>query len=316
MKVYISSILPGSKEYLFDYAGIKYSQNNSNSPLTPLFCMEKLNEYQGIVTLLSEKIDKEIIDSLPNLKIIANYAVGYNNIDVLYAKSKNIIVTNTPGVLTEATAELAVTLSLACSRRFFEGELLVRESKFEGWKPQLLLAHGVTGKTIGLIGSGRIAIAAAKMFSGFNTKIIYYSRSRSSEMENLFNAEYKPLDELLSLSDVISLHIPLTNETRNLLNREKLELLKPEAIVVNTARGEVIDEEYLISMLENNRIFAAGFDVYQNEPAINKRLLKLKNVILQPHTGSATFKARADMAELAYKNVINVLKGDLPITPV
>ncbi|MBE2281181.1 MAG: D-glycerate dehydrogenase [Ignavibacteriaceae bacterium] len=233
MKVYISSILPGSKEYLFDDAGIKYLQNDSNLPLTPVFCSERLTEYQGIVSLLSEKIDNEIIDSLPNLKIIANYAVGYNNIDFSYAKSKNIIVTNTPGVLTEATAELAVTLSLACSRRFYEGELLVRESKFEGWKPQLLLAHGITGKTIGLVGSGRIARAAAKMFSGFSTKIIYFSRSRSSEMENLFNAEYKPLDELLSLSDVISLHIPLTYETRNLLNREKLELLKPEAIVIN-----------------------------------------------------------------------------------
>jgi len=248
-------------------------------------------------------------------KIIANYAVGYNNIDVKYAAGKGIIVTNTPEVLTDSTADLAMTLVLACSRNIIEGEELMKIRKFKGWQPKLLLGIELKGKNFGLIGAGRIGTAVGKRAAAFGVHILYYDSRVNPELDAL-GAEKVPLNFLLKKSDIISVHLPLTKSTFHLLNKKKLSLMKENAVLINTARGEIVDEKELINILEAGRIFSAGFDVYENEPDINPGLFRLKNVVLLPHLGSATVDARNAMAELAAKNVIAVLKGTRAITPV
>ncbi|MGQ9797763.1 MAG: 2-hydroxyacid dehydrogenase [Ignavibacterium sp.] len=278
--------------------------------------IKKVKQVDAVISLLTDKIDKEVIDGMQRCKVIANYAVGFNNIDVEYAKSKGIIVTNTPDVLTDSTADLTMALVLACLRRFNEGEEMMRTNKFNGWRPKLLLGYELKGKVFGIVGMGRIGFAVAKRAFAFGCKIVYYSNSKKDEAEKLFNAKRVSLRALMKNSDIISLHIPLTSKTRNLLNAELLSLMKPSSVLVNTARGEVLDEKFLISLLKKKKIFAAGFDVYENEPNINPELLKLKNAVLLPHLGSATHEARNAMSELAAKNVIAVLSGKKPLTPV
>jgi len=296
--------------------GFEVDVNAKDRALTSLELLKLGADADGIIAMLSDKFPAEVIDKLPKCKVLANYAVGYNNIDIAYAKKKKITITNTPDVLTNSTAEIAVSLVLACSRNIILGEDMVRKGKFKGWAPKMLLGYELTGKTVGIIGAGRIGFETAKRLKAFGTNIIYYSRSKKQNFEQELGAKKVNLDTLMKKSDIISLHIPLTEQTKNLLSREKLELLKPSSIVVNTARGEVIDEPYLVEMLKNNRIFAAGFDVYQNEPDVNNELLKLPNAVLLPHLGSGTFEARSAMAELAANNVINVLTGKEPITPI
>ena len=278
--------------------------------------IKNIKDADAVISLLSDKIDKEVIDNMRRCKIIANYAVGFNNIDLAYAKSKGIIVTNTPDVLTDATADLAMTLILSCARRFHEAEKLVREKKFKGWAPELLLGYDLKCKTLGIIGAGRIGQATALRALGFGLKILYYNRTRKTEFENQTKAKKVSMNLLLKKSDFISIHLPLTNETKLLINRNNMKYLKPNAIVINTARGEIIDEEYLIQLLKSRKIFAAGFDVYENEPKLNPKLLKLENAILLPHIGSATVETRNAMAELAAKNVINVLNHKKALTQI
>lgn len=278
--------------------------------------IKKVKQVDAVISLLTDKIDREVIDAMQRCKIIANYAVGFNNIDIDYAKKKGIIVTNTPDVLTDSTADLTMALVLACLRRFNEGEKMMRNKKFEGWRPKLLLGYELKNKIFGIVGMGRIGFAVAKRAFAFGCKIVYYSNNRNDEAEKLFNAKRISLRTLMKNSDVISLHVPLTSKTKNLLNAELLSLMKLSSVLINTARGEVIDEKYLISLLKQKKIFAAGFDVYENEPNINPELLKLKNAVLLPHLGSATHEARNAMSELAAKNVIAVLSGKKPLTPV
>jgi glyoxylate reductase len=249
-------------------------------------------------------------------KVIANYAVGYNNIDIEYAKQNNIVVTNTPDVLTESTADLTMALILSCSRRLFEAETMVRKKQFYGWKPKLLLGVELKNKTLGLIGAGRIGSAVGLRAKAFDTNLIYFDSTRNILLEENANAKKVSLKLLLQNSDIISVHLPLNENTFHFLNKKNLILLKKSAIIVNTSRGEIIDEKYLIKLLKKNKILSAGFDVYENEPKINNELLKLKNVVLLPHIGSATEEARSAMAELAAKNVIGVLKNNKPLTPV
>ncbi|HPN38774.1 MAG TPA: D-glycerate dehydrogenase [Melioribacteraceae bacterium] len=316
MKIFITREIPEIAIEMLIKNGFEVDVFSKKRSIKKDEIIKLAKESDGLITLLSDKIDKDVIDALPNCKVIANYAVGYNNIDVKYAKQKKIIVTNTPDVLTHSTADLAVSLVMACARNIIAGEKMVRENKFKGWAPKLLLGVELFGKTVGIIGAGRIGIETAKRLKAFGTEIIYYSKSKKREFEEQIGAKKVKLDELLLNSDIISLHIPLTDETNNLLNKEKLQLLKNSAILINTARGEVIDEEFLIEMLRSKKIYAAGFDVYQNEPQINKELLKLENVVLLPHLGSATFEARNKMAELAANNVIGVLLHKKAITPV
>ncbi|GAB1443110.1 D-glycerate dehydrogenase [Ignavibacteriales bacterium] len=316
MKVFSTYHLPADLKARFERHNIAYSENPYDRSLTASELISFAKDCDGIITLLSDNINREVISSLTKCKVIANYAVGFNNIDLVAAREHSIVVTNTPGILTDATAEISFALILACARRVIEAEKMVRDGKFTGWKPELLLGRGLAGKTIGLVGAGRIAQAVAKIASGFNMTICYHSRNKKVDMESNFNAVYLDLHELMSKADIISLHIPLTQETNGLLSKEMLDLMKPDAIIINTARGEVIDEEYLITMLKNKKIFAAGFDVYKNEPNINPGLLQLDNVVLLPHLGSATVETREGMAILAADNVIAVLNGNDPLTQI
>lgn len=316
MKAFITRKLPGNAVDLLVEKGIDVVVFGKDRQISKEEFLKHAKDADGIISLLSDKIDRDIITGLKNCKVIANYAVGYNNIDLSAAKEKNIVVTNTPELLTDATADIAIALMLACSRHITEGDRLMRENKFSGWAPELLLGIGLSGKTFGLIGAGRIGTAAAIRAKAFGMNVVYFSRSRNESLEKSTGAKKVSLEKLLKTSDVISLHVPLTDKTRNLVDKDHLHLMKETAILINTARGEILDEKELIKMLKSRRIFAAGFDVYENEPLLNKELLKLKNVVLLPHIGSATFEARTKMAELCAKNLINVLKGRKPLTPV
>lgn len=273
--------------------------------------MERLKDADAVVTQLRDPVDKEFIDAGKKLKIIANYAVGFNNIDVEYAKQKGIYVTNTPDVLTEATADIAWALILAVARKIIPADKFTREGKFEGWKPNLFLGYEIYGKTLGIIGMGRIGKAVARRAMGFGMKIIYHNRKRVED-DYKYNAKYVDLETLLKESDYISINAPLTNETYHLLNKERLSLLKKNAILVNTARGPIIDEKALYELLKDGKIAGAGFDVYENEPEITKGLEKLDNVVLLPHIGSATYETREKMSIMVAENIIDALEGKIP----
>lgn len=315
MKVFITSSIPEIGVQLLQKKYIVKVYTKPN-PIHWKDLIKEVKHCDALISLLTDKIDKEVIDAMPKCKVIANYAVGYNNIDVNYANSKEIIVTNTPDVLTDSTADLAIALTLACARRFVEGEEMMRENRFKGWHPKLLLGMELKNKFFGIIGAGRIGTAAAIRAASFGCKILYYSNKRNEGLERKTGAKKVTLNTLLKKSDIVSIHLPLNPKTNQLLDKKKLELLKPSSIIINTARGEIIDEAHLIKMLKANRIFSAGFDVYQNEPRVNPALLKLKNVVLLPHLGSATNDARNAMSLLAAKNVDAVLRGKNPITPV
>ncbi|PNR96061.1 2-hydroxyacid dehydrogenase [Petrotoga olearia] len=288
------------------------------NPKDKLLTKEELKEIakasDALITMLADPIDKEVLEAgKDRLKIIANYAVGYNNIDIQKAKELGIYVTNTPDVLTETTADLAWALMLAVARRIVESDNFTREGKFDGWKPELFLGTDVYGKTLGIIGFGSIGQAVARRAIGFNMKVYYYQRHRlSSEKEKALNATYLPLDELLKVSDYVSLHVPLINETYHMLNKEKLSLLKKSAFVINTARGPVIDEQVLYEKLKNKEIAGAALDVYENEPQLTPGLKDLDNVVLTPHIGSASHETRSRMAQMVAKDIIQALEGETP----
>jgi glyoxylate reductase len=267
----------------------------------------------ALLCLLTDPIDKDIIDAGTDLKIISNYAVGYNNIDVNYATAKGIIVTNTPGVLSETTADLTFALLMATARRIPEGDKFMREDKFRGWGPQLMLGTDVYGKTLGIIGLGRIGQLVAKRASGFDMKVLYYNTKRKEEAERELGIKYAELDDLLQNSDFVSLHVPLTPDTKGMIGERELAPMKPTAYLINTSRGEVVDEPALIDALKNNRLRGAGLDVFHGEPInINKELYELDNVVLIPHIGSASFETRSKMAEMAAQAIIDGLEGKKP----
>jgi len=316
MKIFISREIPEIGIELLKKKGFEVSVYKKDQPIPKNELKKAIKNCDGLISMLSDKIDKEIIDSMKNCKVVANYAVGFNNIDVDYAKSKGIVVTNTPDVLTDSTADLTMALVLSCARKISESEKLVRDKKFVGWKPKLFLGIELRNKYFGILGAGRIGTEVAKRAHSFGCKIIYYSNSKNDFLESELKAKKMSLNSILNKSDIISLHLPLNKNSYNLLNEEKLKLLKSSAILINTARGEILDEPYLIKMLNQNKIASAGFDVYQNEPNLNKGFYKLKNVVLLPHIGSATVEARNNMSLLAAKNVIAVLSGKRAITPV
>jgi glyoxylate reductase len=316
MKVVITRKLPGEPEKLLKKSGFKVTVYKKDQSIPRNEFLKLTKDADAVLSLLTEKIDKEAIDNFSKCKIVANCAVGYNNIDVPYAKEKSLVVTNTPYVLTDATADLTVALILACARRLREGEQMMRENKFTGWKPDMLLGFDLKGKTVGIIGAGRIGRATARRLKGFGVKIIYFDRKKRDEFETEFLAKKVSINELMKKSDIISVHLSLSKETHHILNAESLSLMKKSAVIVNTSRGEIIEEKALIKLLKQNKIFAAGFDVYENEPNLNPELRTLKNVFLLPHIGSATVESRSAMALLAANNIISVLKGKEPITPI
>lgn len=315
MKVFITREIPDIAVELLKKKNYDVKVYRQSKPIPYSLLKKEIIDSDAVISLLTDKFDMEMIDAMTRCKIIANYAVGYNNIDVAYANTKGITVTNTPDVLTDSTADLAMTLVLACSRRVIEGVNLMKEKKFKGWQPKLLLGIELKGKNFGIIGAGRIGTAVGKRAAAFGVNILYYDSRVNPELESL-GANKVPLNSLLKKSDIISVHLPLTENTFHLLNKERLHLIKESVVFVNTARGEISDEKELIKMLRTRKIFSAGFDVYENEPDINPELYHLKNVILLPHLGSATDDARNAMAKLAAENVISVLSGKGAITPV
>lgn len=316
MKVFITRQIPEIAINLLINNGFDVIVFDRDKAITKKEIIKYGKDADGIISLLSDKFDSEIINSLEKCRVIANYAVGFNNIDLTAAKDKGIVITNTPDILTDATADIAMLLILACARNIIAGHHLVKGGQFKGWKPQLLLGVELRGKTFGIIGAGRIGTAVAKRAKAFGTNIIYYNHSTNNILEEKLQAKKVSLIKLMKDSDIVSIHLPLNEKTFHLIDRNKLNLLKKDAILINTARGEILDEKELINILRERKILAAGFDVYENEPIINKDLLKLKNVVLLPHIGSATVEARNKMAELSAKNVINVLKGKKPLTKV
>lgn len=267
----------------------------------------------GLLSMLSDPVDGEVLGASPDLKVVANYAVGFNNIDLASATQRGVVVTNTPGVLTETTADLAWALLMSAARRVIESDAFTRAGRFRGWEPMLFLGYDVYGKTLGLVGLGRIGQAVAKRAQGFGMRVLYYtSHRRPVEEEKRLGVEFASLDDLLAKSDFVSLHVPLTDSTRHMIGERELGLMKPTAIIVNTARGPVVDEKALVEALRQRRIAAAGFDVYENEPALAPGLTELPNVTLLPHTGSGTLETRTRMAVMAAQSVVDVLAGKRP----
>jgi len=285
--------------------------NPYNRALTYQELIAGIEDAEALICLLTDNIDKMVINCAPKLKVISSYAVGYNNIDVDFATQRGITVCNTPGVLTETTADLTWALILATCRRISESERFLRNGNFKGWEPMLMCGLDVYGKTLGIIGMGRIGQAVAKRATGFEMRIIYYNDNPLAETLP-FEAAEVTLKTLLQEADILTLHLPLTQETFHLIGKEEFTLMKDSAVLINTSRGAVIDEKELTKALKERRIFAAGLDVYENEPYIPEELLALENVVLLPHIGSASIETRTKMALLAAENAIAVLEGRRP----
>jgi len=268
--------------------------------------LARIGGKQALVSMVTDTIDRDVVDAGDALRIIANVAVGYNNVDVAAARARGIIVTNTPDVLTDATADLTLALILAVTRRLGEGERWLRRGDWPGWAFDQLLGMQLKGKQLGIVGFGRIGRAVAARAQAFGMTIAHASRSDAG----------MPLDRLLATSDVVSLHVPLTPETRHLIGQPELARMKRTAYLINTTRGPVVDEAALAWALKNRLIAGAGLDVYEREPEVHPDLRPLENVVLAPHLGSATTETRTAMADLAVRNVIAVLGGDPPLTPV
>jgi len=288
---------------------------------TPISRDEMLKRVSGaniIVSLLTEKIDEEVLASAGNdLKAVCNVAVGYNNIDVAACKSKNVLVTNTPGVLTDATADIAMALILMTTRRLSEGERVIRNQDPWAWGMFYMLGSSIQNQTLGIVGMGQIGIATALRAKSFGMKIIYTRRNRLDEkIEKELSAQYVSLDELLQQSDIVSLHCPYSTETHHLISDAQLSKMKKTSYLINTARGPIVNEEALANALINKTIAGAGLDVYENEPKVNDKLLKLDNVVLLPHLGSATVETRTAMATTAANNALEILSGNKPLNPV
>ena len=266
----------------------------------------------GLLCLLTDPIDKEVINAEPQLKMIASYAVGYDNIDIAAATKRGIPVSNTPGVLTETTAELTWALLFSVARRIVEGDTFTREGNFKGWAPMLMLGQDVSHKTLGVIGTGRIGAAFALKSKGFHMNVLYTDEQRNEQLEQQLGAKKVPLSQLLKESDFISIHVPLTKNTHHLIDEEQLRMMKKTAVLINTARGPIINEKALIQALTEQWIFGAGLDVYEYEPELSEELKCLKNVVLQPHTGSGTIETRTKMALMAAENMMIGLKGGIP----
>jgi len=287
---------------------------DGDRPAPKDWILENAAEKDGIVCLLSDPMGADIIEAAGDtLRSIATMAVGFDNIDIKEATSRGIVVGNTPGVLTEATADLTWALILSVGRRIIEGDRMMREGRFPGWGPTMLIGADFAGKTIGIVGMGRIGKAVARRALGFGMKVVYHNRSRLPEQEEKeLGAEYMSADELAKASDFISLHCPLNDESRHLISTDRIGMMKPGAYVINVARGPVVDEAALVSALKRNAIAGAAFDVYENEPEITPGLEELDNVVLAPHIGSASRETRDEMARMTAKNLLAGLSGELP----
>lgn len=287
---------------------------SEEDPIPRETLLDKVQDIDGLLPMLTDRIDEELFDRSRNLKVVSNYAVGYNNIDVDEATKRNIMITNTPDVLTDTTADCAFLLLMAISRRLVEVDNYVRDGKWvKAWGPKMLLGSDITGKTLGIIGLGRIGKAMIPRAQGFKMKVLYHDTSRDIKKEKELKIEYRSLDNILAESDYISLHVPLTDGTHQMINESILKKMKKTAFLINTSRGPVIDEAALIKALKEKWIAGAGLDVHDKEPIqLDNPILKLDNVILTPHIGSATIETRLAMAMKAATNLTKALKGEKP----
>jgi glyoxylate reductase len=274
-------------------------------------------DVDAIIPLVSQRVGESELAGLPSLRVVANYGVGYDNIDLGAAARRGIVVTNTPDVLTDATADLALALLLAAARRMREGLDLARSGEWEGWHPTQLLGMGLQGRVLGILGAGRIGVATARRAAAFGMEIVYWNRSASPDMATEAGGRrIEDLEELLALADVVSVHLPLSADTRGLLDAKRMSAMKAGSILVNTARGAVVDQQALAAALGSGQLAAAGLDVFEKEPEIPEELRSLQNCVVLPHLGSATREARQAMWDLAATNARAVLAGEEPPTPV
>lgn len=312
-KVYVTRELPER--------GLKIIKERFDAEVWPEYApppkktiIEKAKDVDALATLLSDKIDAEVFDAAPKLKMVAQLAVGFDNVDLQEATKRGIYVSNTPEVLTDTTADFAWTLLMALARRVVEADKYVRMGKWEvGWHPAMLQGRDVHGATMGIVGAGRIGYAVAKRATGFSMKILFYDVIPRPEMEKDFGAKKVDLDELLKQSDFVSVHVPLMKETHHLINAEKLRLMKKTAYLINNSRGPVVDEKALYEALNEGRIAGAGLDVFEQEPtSLANPLLKLDNVVVAPHISSASYETRSKMAEMVADNLIAFFEGKKP----
>jgi len=312
-KVYVTRELPER--------GLRIIKKNFDAEVWPEYgpppkkvIIEKAKNVDALATLLSDKMDAEVFDAAPNLRIIAQMAVGFDNIDVQEATKRGIYVTNTPEVLTDTTADFAWALLMAVARRVVEADKYVRTGQWKvGWHPSMMRGRDVYGTTIGIVGAGRIGYAVAKRAKGFDMKVLFYDVIPRPEMEKELGAKRVELDELLKESDFVSIHVPLMKETYHLMNAEKLKLMKKTAYLINNARGPIVDEKALYEALKEGRIAGAGLDVFEQEPTpVDNQLLKLDNIVAAPHISSASHETRSKMAEMVAENLVAFFDGKKP----
>jgi len=315
-RVYVTRLLP---QEAMDRVNSFCDAKTWDGPLPPPrdVLIENVANIEGLLSLLTDKIDAELMDKAPKLKVISNYAVGFDNIDIPAATKRGIIVGNTPGVLTETTADLAFTLIMAAARRIVEGDKEVRAGKWKTWGPMILLGQDVHGATLGIVGLGRIGAAVARRAKGFGMKIMYYDVIRQEKAEKELGIQYTDLNKLLSQSDFITIHTNLTKETHHLIGAKQFEIMKRTGILVNTSRGPIVDNMALYEALRDKKIAYAALDVTEPEPLpANHPLLTLDNVIVVPHIASASVASRTKMGLMAADNLIAGLKGEMPPNPV
>lgn len=315
-KVFITRKIPDVGIKMLLDKGYEVDISPKDRPLTKKELIKYLSkkDYDAVLTLLTDTIDAEVMDKAPSVKIYANFAIGYNNINVEEAKKRNIYVTNTPGGGADRVAEHTWGLILALTCRIVEGDNYMKKGKYKGWDPMLLHGTKLAGKTLGILGSGKIgADVAHRGKYGFGMNIAYYDVKRNESIEKEFGAKfYETVDEVLKVSDIVSVHVPLLDSTHHLINEERLKMMKKDSYLINTSRGPVVDENALVNALEKGVIRGAGLDVFEFEPKLAKGLNKLSNVVLTPHIASGTEEARLDMARMSASNVINSIEGRKP----
>lgn len=315
-KIFITRKIPNIGIDLLKDAGYEIDISDKDGVLTKdeLVSALKQKEYDAVLCLLTDKIDADIFDAASKAKIFANYAVGFNNIDIEEAKKRGIVITNTPGVLTDTVAEHTFALMLSITSRIAEGDRFTRAGKYIGWAPELLLGMDIRGKTLGILGAGRIGSRVAEQaVGGFNMKVIYYDIKRNDVFEKATGGEFREtVEDVLKEANVVTVHVPLLDSTRHLINKERLAIMKPTAYLINSSRGPVIDENALVEALKNNTIAGVALDVFENEPQLAEGLVELENVILTPHIASATIETRGKMSEIAAQNIVAFFEGNTP----
>jgi len=313
-KIFVTRKIPGDHLDKLSQAGHEVEVSDVSRALTPEELLDKVKGVDGLLCLLTDHIDGDLMDAAgPQLKVIANYAVGFDNIDMKAATDRQICVTNTPcDEVNEAVAELTWALMLSISRRIVEADEATRRGGYKGWEPDIFLGTDLIGKTLGIVGLGRIGSMVARRAKGYNMTVLYNKRSPDPEAEEELGVIFSSLDELLAKSDIVSLHVPLTEETRHMINKDTLGKMKKGSFLVNTARGAIVDEHDLVEALKSGQLAGAGLDVYDNEPNIDPELIVMPNTITTPHIASATYSARNKMGTMAVDGLIDAFSGKKP----